>query len=117
MLKKTLVLMVLMLFLFQGVASAASSSGRIILEDTLYGLLIGGILGGAWYLLDEEDLGDKVGTGVAVGAIAGFVLGVVDATSFVMIDDGGVKFAMPAVIMEKRAESTVYRANLLSVRF
>jgi len=116
MAKKIIALMFILLFLFQGVACA--QSGEIILEDTVYGVIIGAILGGAVYLLDQEDIGEKVGTGAAVGAIVGFAIGVVDAQrSVVEIENKEIKVAAPSVRIEKRADDVRYSANLLSIRF
>lgn len=115
MAKKVIVFIVLWTVLFQGAAFAAS--GKIILDDTLYGALIGGILGGAWYLLNEEDLGKKVGTGVAVGAIAGFVLGVADATSLVVIDEKGIRYGLPQVYVTDGRKGLEVTTSLIGARF
>ncbi|KKM07760.1 hypothetical protein LCGC14_1730720 [marine sediment metagenome] len=76
MVKKVFLIMVIILLAFNGVALAAS--GEVVMENTIYGGLIGGMLGGAWYLLDQDDAGNKLGTGVGVGIIAGFLLGITD---------------------------------------
>jgi hypothetical protein len=115
MFKKIITIAVLLLFAFQGVAFA--QSGEIILEDTIYGVVIGAILGGAIYLLDQENIGEKVGTGAAVGAIVGFAIGITDAKSFVEIENKEIKIATPSVKIEKRAEDVRYSANLLSIKF
>jgi len=115
MAKKVIVFIVLFTVLFQGAALAAS--GSIILEDTLYGALVGGILGGAWYLLDEDDLGKKVGTGVAVGAIAGFILGVADATSLVVIDEKGIRYGVPQVYVMDGENGLEVTTSLIGAKF
>ena len=86
MIRKALVIMVIILLAFNGVALAAS--GEVVMENTIYGGIIGGMLGGAWYLLDQDDAGKKLGTGVGVGIIAGFLLGLTDVGSFVEIEYG-----------------------------
>jgi O-antigen ligase len=115
MLRKIIVLTVMMLLLLHGFAFA--QAGRIILEDILYGVAIGGLLGGAVYLLDQEDFSKKLGIGVGVGAIGGFVFGVVEAGSLAQVEDGEVKVALPAVLIEKRDEATVYSASLFKIKF
>jgi len=115
MLKKTVALTIIMLLLTAGTAMAGS--GEVILTDTLYGGLIGGLLGGAWYLLDNDDAADKIGTGIGVGIIGGFVLGITDASASVKIENGKVKYAMPQINIEKKKSSTVYTAGLLQVNF
>lgn len=112
-----LIAMSFSVFLFQGVACAQYGAGRIVLEDTLYGAIIGGILGSAVYLLDEDNFGEKLGTGVAIGAIGGFIFGITDVSTMVQLEDGKVKVAAPAVILENRGDETVIRAGLVGVRF
>ncbi len=117
MLKKILVLTFVLMFAFQGIA-LAQSSGSIILEDTLYGAVIGAVLGGAWYLLDKDEAGKKIGTGTAVGAFAGVILGVGDAFSVVQIEENGdVKYAMPMIMIGERNGGDFISANLLRVNF
>lgn len=115
MLKKILVLTIMLLFALQGAALA--QTGQVILEDVIYGAAIGGLLGGAIYLLDQDDFGEKVGTGVAVGAIAGFVVGVADTRSFVEVEKDEIKVAMPAVKIERQEEGVRYSADLVKFRF
>jgi len=95
----------------------AADTGEAILKDMGYGAAIGGLLGGAWYLLDDDEGGKKLGLGVGVGIIAGFLVGATDATSAVQIEGGKVKVAMPPVLIDYSAKGTTYSANLLNVRF
>jgi len=115
MLKKVIAVTIVVMLLSAGAAFAAS--GDVILKDTFYGGLIGGLLGGAWYLLDEDDAADKVGTGIGIGIIGGFILGITDATASVKIENGEVKYAMPQIIIDKRKNATTYTAHLLQVNF
>lgn len=115
MLRKVITIMIVIMLMAPAAAMAAS--GDIILQDTLYGGLIGGLLGSAWYLLDEDDAADKIGTGIGIGIIGGFILGITDATASVKIENGEVKYAMPLIHMEKKKSSTLYTAQLLEVRF
>lgn len=116
MLKRIVIVAVMLMMLLQGVAAAAAS-GQVILEDTLYGAAIGGVLGVAWYMLDDDDAAKKVTTGLALGAIAGFVLGVTDVTSVATIENGDVKVGMPAIQIEPRENDVVYRTNLLTYKY
>jgi hypothetical protein len=114
MMKKALLVLVLLLML-PGMAAAAS--GEVILKDTLYGAAIGGLLGGAWYLLDDDDLGEKIAIGVGVGAFAGFFLGLTDVSTLVRIDDDGMHFGIPTVVVEQDVDDITYKAGLLNVSF
>jgi hypothetical protein len=64
-------------------SSAAQSNDRLvtIAKDTLYGGLIGLVLGGTLTLVvDEEDRDDVVRWGVVIGVFGGFAFGVWEAT-------------------------------------
>ena len=115
MLKKVAVLIVIFMLAFSGAAFAAS--GEVILNDTLYGGLVGGLLGGAWYLLDQDDASKKFGTGIGVGILGGFILGITDASASVKIENGEVKYAMPQLFMYKGDKGTTYMAHLLEMNF
>ena len=115
MLKKAIALTIVIMLITAGAAFAAS--GEVILKDTLFGGLIGGLLGGAWYLLDDDEASDKIGTGIGIGIIGGFVLGITDASSMATIENGEVKYAMPAIIINKYKGATAYTAHLLEMSF
>lgn len=115
MIKKAVLITMVIMLLSAGAAFA--DSGEVILKDTFYGGLIGGLLGGAWYLLDEDDAADKIGTGIGVGIIGGFVLGITDASASVKIENGKVKYAIPQIIIDRKKASTTYTAHLLQVNF
>lgn len=117
MFKKVLTLAIVLIFLTAGAGSAIAGSGELILKDTFYGGLIGGLLGGAWYLLDQDEASDKIGTGIGVGIIGGFVLGLTDASAMAKIENGEVIYAMPTIILERRGKATVYSTHLLEVNF
>jgi len=117
MLKKAVLLAIILMLAFQG-AAFAESSGAVILEDTLYGAVVGAVLGGAWYLLDQDEIGEKVAIGTGVGAFAGFVLGVTDAFSVVEVEpNGDIKYAMPTLMLTSHNGADVLSANLLKVNF
>ena len=115
MLKKVAVLIVIFMLTFSGAAFAAS--GEVILDDTLYGALVGGLLGGAWYLLDQDDASKKFGTGIGIGIIGGFVMGITDATAALHIEDGEMKYAMPQIYLFKGDKGVTYTAHLLEMNF
>jgi hypothetical protein len=118
MFKKAIILAILLMLAFQGAAFAQDSSGAVVLEDTLYGAVVGAVLGGAWYLLDRDDAGDKLAIGTGVGAFAGFALGLTDAFSVVEVEpNGDVKYAMPTLMITGRNGADFYSANLLKVNF
>lgn len=115
MTKKVLVLVFVFLLAFQGVALAAS--GQVVLEDTAYGALIGGILGGAWYLLDQDEADKKIASGVGLGAIAGFFLGITDVQGFVVYEDNKFHFGMPNVTVAQNNGETIYTSGIFSSKF
>ncbi len=116
MVKKVFVIMVIILLAFNGVALAAS--GEVVMENTIYGGIIGGMLGGAWYLLDQDEPGKKLGTGVGVGIIAGFLLGITDVGSFVEVEDGEMHAGVPNLyVVQTESRGTLYYTSLLDVKF
>lgn len=117
--KKVIALFIVVMLILASMApvAMAGDSGETILYDTMYGGLIGGLLGGAWYLLDDTDASDKIGTGIGIGIIGGFLLGITDATATVSIENGDVKFAMPQIILKHTKNETSYKTGLLQVNF
>lgn len=58
----------------------ASNPGKVIFRTTLYGAATGLVLGGAYALVEEDDdlsTGEILKWGVAGGAAAGFVIGLI----------------------------------------
>jgi hypothetical protein len=116
MLKKVIVILLILMFAMQGVALAAS--GEVVLENTIYGGIIGGILGGAWYLLDDDEAGKKISTGVGLGIIAGFLLGMTDVSSIVEVENGEMHAGIPTIFVSQTPDlGTFYHASLLNVKF
>ncbi len=94
--------------------------GEIIFKDALYGAGIGGLAGGALYLVDSNDFGAKVGIGVLIGLIGGTVIGVYESQgAFVQIENGKIKVAMPQIEVEKLnyTNSTSAKVNLIGANF
>jgi hypothetical protein len=97
--KKFVVVLVTATILFYSTVSRAQTSGRIILEDAVYGGLIGTLVGAAFLAFSNEpgDNLDYLAKGAAVGVIAGLLFGVYETTAFATIDDGKWRFAMPTI--------------------
>jgi len=117
MVKRLLVVTVLLLFLFQGVAFAAGTAGEVVYRDALYGAVVGAILGSAIYLVDQDDFAAKLGTGVAVGTLGGLFFGVAETRSLVEIKADKMKFALPSPMIRKRNSGILYTTSLLRVDF
>ena len=115
MIKRILVLAFVFLLIMQGAALALD--GEIIFRDTLYGAGIGALVGLAIYAIDQNDIGSKVGGGVVAGAAIGAIVGVVESRSMVSIEGDKVYVGLPAPVIEKRKEGTIYKAALLDLKF
>ncbi len=115
--KKVMVLVVLFLLVFQGFAHAGGTNGEIVFRDALYGAAIGGIIGTAIYLIDQDDFGAKFGMGVAIGTFGGLFFGVSETKSLVEVKDDSVKLALPSPVIRKSGSTTLYSASLLRVDF
>lgn len=116
MIKKVLVCSVLFLLVFQSSAFAViETQGDVVFRDALYGAAIGGLVGGAVYLTDQNDFAKKVGIGVIIGAVGGIIFGVVETRSVAEIDNNGVKFAVPTPVIEQRGDETIYSTSLLNI--
>lgn len=116
MFKRIFVIAFLILLLLQG-SAFAQMQGDVIFRDALYGAAIGGLLGGAVYLADQDDLLTKLGVGVAVGTLAGLFYGAREAKALVELKDKDIRLAMPSMKIEKKDGETLYAADLLKVRF
>jgi hypothetical protein len=117
MLKRILLVTFILLLVLQGAAFA--QTGSVILEDMTYGVVIGAMLGGAVYLLgnEEDALVKDLSYGAALGAIVGFALGVTEIRGVVEIEDNEMKVAFPTVIIQERDDALMYSANLLKVKY
>ncbi|GBD98413.1 hypothetical protein BMS3Abin07_00427 [bacterium BMS3Abin07] len=116
MVKKTVIVTMLLMFAFQTSAFAAvETQGDVVFRDALYGTAIGAIIGGAIYLVNQEDFATKVGVGVAVGTIGGLFFGVQESRSLAEIKGKNVKFALPTPVIQKRGNSIIYSTSLLRI--
>jgi len=116
---KTIAALVLTLtVLVPGHAFAGGGSrGEVVFTDALYGAAIGGLVGSAAWLIDQDSAGAKIGTGVVVGTVAGLVFGVAETKSLVQVEDGDVKLALPTPVVEPRDGHLTYAVNLLHIPF
>ena len=116
--KKTAALAITLTLLAAGRAfAAAETRGEVVFTDALYGAAVGGLLGGAAWLIDQNNPGAKVGTGLVVGTVAGLVFGVADAQSLVQVEDGKVKVALPTPVIHPEDGGMTYAVNLLHIPF
>jgi hypothetical protein len=124
MIKKVLVIAVLLLMVFNSTSAFAQSAGTV-LTDMVYGAAIGALLGAAFYVFDEENLGEKVVYGAAIGTMGGFLFGLYDSQSMsiVNIEDDKVTLKAPVLSIEEKVDSLdrethiVYSTNILSYRY
>lgn len=117
MVKRIIVLVVLFLMVFQGAAFAADTSGEIVFRDAIYGAIIGAVLGGAFYIMDDKEIGEKLGAGVAIGTIGGLIFGVMETRGVVGIEKGKVKVSVPTTVVQKRGNCNLVSMSLLKVNF
>jgi len=97
--------------------AAGGSRGEVVFTDALYGAAIGGLVGSAAWLIDQDSAGAKIGTGVVVGTVAGLVFGVAETKSLVQVEDGDIKLALPTPVVEPRDGHLTYAVNLLHIPF
>lgn len=117
MIKKVFVIAILSLVLFQSSAFAFEADGEVIFRDALYGAAIGGLLGTAMYIADQDSLGSKISTGVIIGTLAGLAYGFHETTSFVEIKDDKIKLAVPTPVIVPKENGVEYTASLFKARF
>ena len=106
--------------------SAADSAFRDVLDNSLYGGLVGVLVGGALLAFTHkpsEHL-DYLSVGAASGILAGVAYTLaVQSRSLVSIEDSKVKFAVPTVMPEfqqtgvRGPASVMLKAELLSGKF
>jgi hypothetical protein len=99
------------------VFAGVETRGEVVFIDALYGAAIGALVGGAAWLIDQNDPGAKIGTGLVVGTVAGLVFGVAEAQSLVQVEDGTVKLALPTPVIQPRNGGLTYAVNLLRIPF
>lgn len=97
--------------------NARGSQGEIVFTDSLYGAAIGGLIGVASYAVDGNDLGNKVGAGVIVGAVLGLAYGLYETKSFVEYKNNKVYVGIPVPEVEVKGSETVYKISLFKAEF
>lgn len=117
MIKKVVAVTVLLLLMFHCYAFAGNSGGDIIFRDALYGATIGAILGGAIYLIDQNNFAAKFGTGVAVGTVGGLLWSAVRTKSLAEIKGDDLTIALPTPIIQERDNGILYSVSILNVDF
>lgn len=114
MIRKILLCTVLLLLVFQSSAFAViETHGDVVFRDALYGAAIGAIIGGAFYLADQDDFGQKLGIGVVIGSVGGLVFGVMETRSLVEIEKDTVKFTLPTPVIQQNGDDIVYSTSLI----
>jgi len=109
--------LILALLMPSRAVAGGPTSGEVVFTDALYGAAIGGLVGGAVWLIDQDSAGAKIGAGLVVGTVAGVIFGVADAQSLVQVEDGDVKLAVPTPVVEPRDGHLTYAVNLLHIPF
>lgn len=118
MIRHAVTSLVIVLTLTVGSAFSAETQGEIVFKDAMYGLALGAILGGALYLIDDRDLGTKIGVGVVLGTTAGAIYGLLDARSVVTVDSSrNIIVAFPSPLVQKRKNGAIFYSNLIKVDF
>jgi len=117
MVKRILVVALLSIMIFQGTAFAQGSDGEIVFRDTLYGAVIGALIGATLYAIDSDDASEKIGGGVLLGTFGGLFFGLYETRSFAEIENGNVKFAVPLPAVQQTGNGTQYSASLLKAKF
>ena len=117
MIKKIFVIAILSLVIFQSSAYAFEADGDVVFRDTLYGAAIGGLLGTAMYVADNDSFGSKISTGVILGTIAGLAYGLYETNTFAELKDDKIKFAIPTPVIVPKENGVQYTASLFKTRF
>ena len=125
--RKMIILMSVILLTSLSVPCSASENAfRDLFENTLYGGLVGTMVGGAFLAFTHKpkDHLDYLAFGAATGVLGGVTYSVVKQTmSVVSIDDGKVKFAMPTIMPEfqetdkKGGSALMLKAELFRGKF
>lgn len=95
---------------------------KAIFMDTFYGMAAGALLATAVSLAqDNPDWGENVGTGAAIGGIAGALFGIVTEMRYLaIIEDGHLNVGVPTIGVKTGGiggDGTVYTAGIFKYRF
>lgn len=122
---RVVVLAVLLITSLSVPCSAADTAFRDVFDNAFYGALVGGLVGGACLAFTHKpaDHLDFISIGAASGVLAGVGYSLaVQSKALVSIENGTVKYAMPAIIPEfqqggVKGSSVMLKAELLSGKF
>ncbi len=108
-------------------AKAQENRMKIIFMDTFYGMAAGALIASAISLTqDDPDWGENVGTGAAIGGIAGALFGLATETMyFATVENGNVNIRVPSIglkpiglkIDKKDGDGTIYTAGIFQYKF
>lgn len=104
-------------------SSKAEENGmRTIFMDTFYGMAAGALIASAVSLTqDDPDWGGNVGTGAAIGGIAGAFFGVASEVRYVAsVDSGRLHVSLPSVSVvadNKTGGQPLYTAGIFKYKF
>lgn len=118
--KRVIAITLFISIILQGIAFAVETQGDVVFKDALYGAGIGGLIGCAVYLVDQEHFATKFGIGVAVGTVGGLLFGISETRSKGTIEirkKGDVKINPPSIMVQKRGDNILYSTTLLKVEF
>lgn len=123
---RIIVLAALLITSLSAPCSAADTAFREVFENALYGGLVGTLVGGALLAFTHKptDHLDYLSIGAASGVLAGvgYTLAI-QSKSLVTVENGKVKYALPAIIPEfrqadvKGVSAVMLKAELLSGKF
>jgi hypothetical protein len=126
MIKKILVVLAVA-SLFPLVPSASAQTGgeaaRSVFLSTFYGMAAGALIGSAVSLAqDDPDWGTNIGTGAAIGGVAGAIFSLVSEVRYLVeIDRGKMTAGIPRIDLKQRLvsgrEEIQLSAGLLQYRF
>lgn len=118
--KKVFIAFLAVVFLgFSSVKATAQESMQMVLKDTIYGGLIGGLLGSAIVLLSDnpDDHLGYIPTGAGIGMILGAVYGI--ATEGYLMqgaaeyEGGKLSFSVPTIKMTKEYDTLTNRVEVI----
>ncbi len=103
---RKIISMIIISAMLLGAVPAFASGDQALLDtfqDSLYGVLIGSLIGGATVAFTKKPASHliNIGIGAGFGAIGGAAFGLTKALkTLVEIEDGKAKFAMPTIVPE-----------------
>ena len=103
-------------------ARGAENQMKTIFMDTFYGMAAGALIATALSLTqDNPNWGENVGTGAAIGGIAGALFGIATEVRYLAsIENGHLSASIPSIelTMDKRGENEViYTAGIFQYKF